>query len=239
MQGPPFGLWLIGLQMIVVSVVLTVPRIALLPTFVPSSIAWSDVFDGLIGPLLAAMLYQRLFDATAARFSLGPLLLVALRSVGAGAHSVANSSDILNDHNLRTLLGRHLFCCHESFAHYAFYVAEYGLLAMYLHRILPMPQLQKGPLYEVDQGVELPSLLIASLHGLASGILAVGTRTAPTLIIVWVTVTVLLRSRKRSSDAMKYALVWSVCSLLFVAAWFLMHNFALPTFGDVNGEYKT
>jgi hypothetical protein len=220
----------IGVQFIITAVSLVTPRI---PIGGSSALTLNDVLDGILLPLFAAILYYTLFQSTRGGFSLGPLLLLVARSLGSGAHSVANSTDILHKHDLRDPLGRHVFICHEYWAHPLFYGGEFGLLALYLHRAVPLhSEKEKKPSKSTE--LEPISLIVACLHGSVAGAFAIGTRTTPALFLVFVTVARMFRNRRMSTSAIgTYALAWIALSAAVFIVWVVRHGLPPPTFGDL------
>ncbi len=240
LEPQPFAMWVLGVQLVVLNVFLVLPRVGLPLWAVPPSVTLNDVLDGLVFPLVAALVYRWAFEALApGGFSALPLMLVVLRTVGSGAHAVANSSDIVSGHTMRSAIGLHVYWWHESFAHYCTYVGEFALLALYVYRAAPPPTRRGAVELESDIGLELPGFVVATLHGLSAGVLVVGTRTAPALALVWAVVGALAvsRARRLASAVMKYAMVFCALSAMFVVTWLLLHGGALPTFDDVNAKY--
>ena len=223
----------IGVQFIFTAMSLVTPRI---PIGGSSALTLNDVLDGILLPLFAAILYYTLFQSTRGGFSLGPLLLLVARSLGSGAHSVANSTDILHKHDLRDPLGRHVFICHEYWAHPLFYGGEFGLLALYLYRAVPLHsgKEKKKPSIEQQQQLEPISFIVACLHGSVAGAFAIGTRTTPALFLVYMTVARMFRNRRMTTSAIgTYALAWIALSAAVFLVWVMQHGLPPPTFGDL------
>ena len=219
----------IGIQFIITALSLVTPRI---PIGGSSALTLNDVLDGFLLPLIAAILYYTLFQSTRGGFSLGPLLLLVARSLGSGAHSVANSTDILHKHDLRDPLGKHIFFCHEYWAHPLFYGGEFGLLALYLYRSVP---LHSGKEKKPSTGqLEPISFIVACLHGSVAGAFAIGTRTTPALFLVYITVARMFRNRRMMSSAIgTYALAWIALSAAVFCVWVIQHGLPPPTFADL------
>jgi len=240
MEEPPFGLWLLGGLNILVSTTLVMPRFALdfIPG-VPRTVALNDLLDGLIWPLLCAFVYKALFGRLKGGFSMLPFMLTTLRTLGAAAHAVANSTDIANGFSLRNTVGRHSFWWHESFAHSCFQVGEMALLTLYMYHRAPSASSDKRPPPEVDLGFEVPGLSVASLHGTAAALFLVGTRTTYAILPVWIFAAWILYTgnRQRKSMVAKYAYTFVLFSVAFIGIWAGLHDGALPTFDDINKQY--
>ncbi len=118
---------------------------------------------------------------------------------------------------------------HETVAHNLVYWAEYGLLALYLHRCAPS---KAGTAWYSAAG-----LVLGLVQGLSAASLAVGTRTAPSLVSMWLVTAALSTSSRRNGGARLFAQCFTLASLGFVAYWGAKHNGTWPTFEDLQGTY--
>ena len=230
---PPFKLWLVGLVFIASSVILTIPRfsVPLLGRFLPPTVTTNDLLDGLLFTLLSCFIHKWNFPRG---LSAGVFLCFCLKLIGHGAHMVANSAEILHGHDLRNDLGKHLFWNHEFFAHKCQYFGEFGLFAFYVYQYAPVQYL------ELDLGLEMPGFIFAGIHGVAAGVLAVGTNAVITLFPLYAVVLGIMVKRRRTlrSGILIYSYIFCLASFFFVGTWGALHGFAWPTFDEINNVYK-
>ncbi len=227
---PPFGLWLVGVLYLSETVNLRLPRVPLGST----TLTWNDVLDGLVLPVLAALLVRHNFSQLPFGLTALPLVLLCLKLLGQGAHMAAFSTSLTPGLGGGTAVARHVALVHEGWAHWLGHAGELGLFACLVWRSSP-----KRPQSE-DAGMEMPGHILAAVHGLAAGTHAIGTGTAPLLMGVWAVVAALVSQRSRSltSSVMRYAYLFCAVSLLMVSAWAVAHQGALPTFEAVNAAAR-
>jgi hypothetical protein len=208
-----------------------VPLPSVLIAFFPASVTLNDVLDGLFFSLAAILIFRAMFEGQRLLgFGTLPFLLCLLKAVGHGIHMTANSSDLLLEHDLRAPIGSHVFFFHETIAHNLVYWAEYALLALYLYRAPP----GKAPSMPGAIGL----VLLGLLQGSAAARLAIGTRTAPSLVSIWLAAAVLSTTSRSNPSARLFAQCLTIASLGFVAYWGAKHNGTWPTFEDLAGSYK-
>ncbi len=223
---PPFGLWLMGVLYLCETVNLRLPRVPV----GSSTLAWNDVADGLVLPLMAALLARHNFSQLPFGLTSLPLLLLCLKLLGHGAHMSAFSMSVTTGVARGSAAAQHVALLHEGWGHWLGHAGELGLFACLVWRSSPKRAQSE------DLGMEMPGHILAAVHGLAAGTHAIGTGTAPLLVVVWAVVAVLvgMRSRPLTTSVMRYAYIFCGVSLCMVAAWAVAHGGRLPTFDDVN-----
>ncbi len=223
---PPFGLWLMGVLYLCETVNLRLPHVPI----GSSTLTWNDVADGLVLPLAAALLAWHNFSQLPFGFTRLPLVLLSLKLLGQGAHMAAFSTSVAPGLAKGTAAGHHVTLLHEVWSHWLGHAGELGLFACLVWRSSPRRAQSE------DAGMEMPGHILAAVHGLAAGTHAIGTGTAPLLLVVWITVATMVATRNRAltTSVMRYAHLFCGVSLCMVAAWAVAHGGTLPTFDAVN-----
>ncbi len=221
---PPFGLWLVGVLYVCETVNLRLPRFALFAL----PMAWNDVMDGLLLPLAAAFLAKRNFSSLPFGFTPLAFAFLCLKLLGTGAHMAAAAvTEASRGPGVAAVRAAFL---HEGWSHWLGHAGELGLLACLVWQSSPRRAQAE------DLGIEMPGHILAAVHGLAAGVHAVGTGTAPALLLVWAPVLLLLVCRQRAllASTMRYAYIFCALSFSFIVIWAASHGGGLPTFDEVN-----